>query len=36
MAVTWKDVFSSHVERVGYDDEPGEMLVEWKTGKFSG
>ena len=36
MPVTWKDVFSSHVGRVGYDDETGEMLVEWKSGKVSG
>jgi hypothetical protein len=35
MTVTWRDVFSSHVNRVGHDDATGEMLVEWKSGKVS-
>jgi hypothetical protein len=35
MPVTWLNVFSSHVNRVGYDDETGEMLVEWDSGKVS-
>jgi KTSC domain len=35
MAVTWRSVFSSHIDSVGHDDETGEMLVQWSDGKIS-
>lgn len=30
-----RQVFSSHINRVGYDDAAGELLVEYKRGKTS-
>jgi hypothetical protein len=35
MAVDWTNVFSSNVNRIGYDDESQTLLVEWKSGKTS-
>lgn len=35
MTVTWTDVFSSNVSRIGYDDETQSMVVEWSRGKTS-
>ena len=32
MAVEWKDVSSSNVSRVGWDDEANELLVEFNSG----
>lgn len=33
--MTMRDVFSSHVDRIGYDAEAEELTVEWKKGKTS-
>jgi hypothetical protein len=34
--MSWtRSVFSSSVSQVGYDEETGEMLVTWKSGKVS-
>ena len=30
-----QDVYSSHVNRMGYDPETKEMTVEWDSGKTS-
>lgn len=30
-----RNVFSSNVQAVGYDDESEELLVTWKNGKVS-
>lgn len=30
-----REVFSSHVNRIGYDAETGDLLVEWDSGKTS-
>jgi hypothetical protein len=30
-----KPVFSSNVNRVGYDHDTGELIVEWRSGKVS-
>lgn len=36
MSVTWQEVFSSNVSRIGYDDETQTLLVQWaKGGKTS-
>lgn len=35
MVVVWHHVFSSNVERMGYDEFSKDMFVEWKTGKTS-
>jgi hypothetical protein len=32
MAVEWKDVSSSNVSRVGWNDETNELLVEFNSG----
>ena len=32
MAVSWTGVYSSNVNRVGYDDESQTLLVEWAKG----
>ncbi len=32
MAAEWTDVRSSNVARVGYDDEAGELMVEFLSG----
>jgi hypothetical protein len=32
MAVEWKDVSSSNVSRVGWNDETNELLVEFASG----
>ena len=28
-------VYSSHVDRVGWDEETSELVIEWKNGKTS-
>ena len=34
--MSWSQaVYSSNVSEVGYDDESGELLVVWKSGKTS-
>ena len=33
MATWTKDVFSSNVASVGYDDETNELIVTWQKGK---
>ena len=34
--MSWsQSVFSENVSEVGYDDESGELLVVWKSGKTS-
>jgi len=34
--MSWKqNVFSSHVEAVGFDDATGDLLISWKNGKTS-
>ena len=35
MAIEWRDVYSTRVERLGYDPETQEMYVEWKRGRVS-
>jgi len=35
MTVTWKEVFSSNVSRLGYQNDPPALLVEWVKGKTS-
>lgn len=35
MATISKDVFSSHVQSVSYDDETHELQVTWGKGKVS-
>lgn len=35
MPPSMKEVYSSHVGKVGYDDETGDLYVEWSTGKTS-
>lgn len=32
MAVEWQEVSSSNVQRVAYDEDAGELLVEFKNG----
>ena len=34
--MSWQNsVFSSNVSEIGYDDETGEMLVVWNSGRTS-
>jgi hypothetical protein len=34
--MSWtKNVFSSHIETVGFNDETGELEVTWKNGRVS-
>jgi KTSC domain len=34
--MSWtKNVFSSHVETIGFNDETGELEVTWKNGRRS-
>jgi hypothetical protein len=34
--MSWeKNVFSSHIERIGYDSDKNEMLVYWRNGRVS-
>jgi hypothetical protein len=33
--VEMQSVYSSHVNKVGYDPDSKELLVEWDTGKVS-
>jgi hypothetical protein len=34
--MSWtKNVFSSHVQSVGYDDETNELIVVWQNGRTS-
>lgn len=34
--MSWSQaVYSSNISEVGYDDESGELLVTWKSGKTS-
>jgi len=35
MPAEMKSVFSSHVEEIGYDEETGDLIVVWKSGKTS-
>jgi hypothetical protein len=35
MAVEMKSVYSSHVDAVGYDEETGDLIVRWQSGKTS-
>lgn len=35
MEINMKDVFSSHVNQIGYDAEKSELHVAWDTGKRS-
>jgi hypothetical protein len=35
MAPTMRDVFSSHVSRIGHDPDTSELHVQWDTGKTS-
>ena len=35
MSVDWRDVYSSHVNRVGFDPEAQELLAEWDSGRVS-
>lgn len=32
MSTIWRNVFSTDVASVGYDDESGELLVKWVRG----
>ena len=34
--MSWeKNVFSSHVDRVGYDSDKNELLIYWQNGRVS-
>lgn len=33
--VVWKQVFSSNVSRLGYQEDPPALLVEWVKGRTS-
>jgi len=35
MTVIWREVYSSNVDKVGWDSETEELLVQWTTGKTS-
>ncbi len=35
MAAQMKSVFSSTVDKIGYDDETGNLIVQWKKGRTS-
>lgn len=35
MPPVMREVYSSTVDRVGYDAESGELLVQWRDGKTS-
>ena len=35
MPVTMRDVFSSHVDKIGYDPGASELVVTWDSGKTS-
>jgi len=36
MATEWTEVRSSNVKRVGWDDEAGELLIDFKSGAVYG
>jgi hypothetical protein len=35
MPPVMRSVYSSHVNRIGYDNETGELHVQWDSGKTS-
>jgi hypothetical protein len=35
MPAEMRDVYSSHVNRIGHDPDSGDLIVEWDSGKTS-
>lgn len=33
--IWWRDVYSTMVSEVGYDDETQELMIRWKNGRVS-